>query len=254
MLKKSTYVWFLSTILCGWIFITYLLLYYIFPAVYSGLVAWSGNQLVTGYVANDPVGNYFVATHIFVSVLILGLGPLQLVPKIRVKYPVFHSWVGRVYLSAVIITSIAGLYMVWVRGNPQAGLVEHIGTTLGGGLILIFSVLTYYYARIKQIVVHSRWALRLFLVASGVWYIRLGYGWFYFLDLQSSSVKTFSIFISYANYLIPLILLEFYFFTSKKQFRLFKSIMVLLFLGVTIFTVLGTVFAIKYVWLPKFDL
>ncbi|EZH73354.1 hypothetical protein ATO12_20350 [Aquimarina atlantica] len=254
MIKKAISVWFLTTLLGQWVFIIYLLFYYIFPAIQKGLVAWSGNQLVTGYVANDSVGNYAVATHIFISVLILGFGPLQLVPKIRNQFPIFHRWAGRIYLFAVVITSLAGLYMVWVRGNPQAGLIEHIGTTLGGVLIIIFSILTYHYARIHQISIHSLWALRLFMVASGVWYIRLGYGWFYFMDFPSSLVKAFSIFISYANYLVPLVFLECYFFTRRKPQKLLKYPVALLILLFTIFTMLGTIFATKYIWLPKFNL
>ena len=252
MLKKTVSIWFITALLGQWVFIIYLLFYYIFPAIQKGLVAWSGNQLVTGYVAEDPVGNFAVATHIFISILILGLGPLQLIPRIRNRFPRFHRWAGRIYLSAVVITSFAGLYMIWVRGNPQAGLIEHIGTTLGGVLIIISSILTYYYARSKKFSLHSRWALRVFIIASGVWVIRLGYGWFFFLDFPDSSVKAFSIFISYANYLIPLMLLEFYFYVvDNKKKELYKPIALLIFL-VTLFTGLGTWFAVKYVWLPKF--
>lgn len=252
MLNKMVVIWFVTTLLGQWVFILYLLTYYIQPALQRGLVAWSGNQLVTGYVANDSVGNYVVATHIFIAILILGLGPLQLIPKIRKRYLRFHRWSGRIYLVAVVITSLAGLYMVWVRGNPQAGFIEHIGTTLGGVLIIVFSYCTYYYARCRKIIIHSRWALRVFLVASGVWYIRLGYGWFFFMDVPDSSMKAFSVFISYANFLVPLALLEIYFYVTKMKRKVHYNAFTILLSFLTLFTALGTFFAIRYIWLPKF--
>lgn len=245
-------MWFITTLLGQWIFIFYLFFYYIAPALQKGLEAWRGNQLVTGYVDGDILGNYAVATHIFISILILGLGPLQLIPNFRTKYLQFHRWSGRIYLFAVVLTSIAGLYMVWVRGNPQAGLTEHIGTTIGGVLILVFSYLTLYYALTKKIIIHSKWALRLFMVASGVWYIRLGYGWFYFLSIPEEYEKAFSIFISYGNYLLPLLFLEYYFFTQKSKAKFHQNNLIYLILAFTIFTGLGTWFALEYIWLPKF--
>ena len=40
--------------------------------------------------------------------------------------PAFHRWNGRIYIPAVFLTSIAGLYMVWGRGTV-GDVVQHLG-------------------------------------------------------------------------------------------------------------------------------
>ncbi len=216
-LKRSAAIWFAAAVVGQWIFIAYLLAHYVLPALAGGLAAWSDHDLATGYVEGDPWGNLAVAMHVFLAMLVLGSGQLQLVPSLRARRPAFHRWSGRVYMMGAVIIALAGLYMVWIRGNPRAGLLEHIGTSSGAVLIIAFAVKALYCALERDIRAHRRWALRLFMVVSGVWFIRLGYGlWFLLGGSSAIELKTFSVFISYAQYLVPLAVLELYLRTGEN--------------------------------------
>ncbi len=54
-------------------------------------------------------------------------------------------------------------------------LAGAIGITLDALLILAFAALAYRAARARRFVEHRRWALRLFAVASAVWFMRVAY-------------------------------------------------------------------------------
>lgn len=251
LLAVSGRACFISIVAGQWLFISYLLAYYIGPALSNGLRAWSGNGLSTGYIPEDDIGNTAVAAHIFVSLIIMGGGALQLSSRIRNRFRRFHRWNGRVYLSAVMVASLAGFYMVWVRGNPQAGTIENVGTTLGGLLIILCGVIALRQALARDFAAHSRWALRLFLVASGVWFIRVGYGWFFYFDGGAEHLKAFSIFISYAQYILPLCILEIYFLAKANKGKTPKLMVSGGLLAVSVFTILGTALAAYHIWYPR---
>lgn len=251
-LKRSAAIWFATVAVGQWIFIAYLLAHYVVPALTGGLAAWAAHDLATGYVDGDTWGNLAVAMHVFLAILVLGAGQLQLVPSLRARRPALHRWTGRIYMTGAIVTGGTGLYMVWVRGNPRAGPLEHIGTSIGALLIIVFAAMALYCAFERDIRAHRRWALRLFMVVSGVWFIRLGYGlWFLFGGDSPAELKAFSVFISYAQYLVPLAALELYLRTGENGGALGRFTVAALILCFTFVMAAGIYQATVALWIPR---
>ncbi len=94
-------------------------------------------------------------------------------PWVRRRAPAFHRWNGRLYLLTALTISAAGLYIVWFRGSI-GDLGQHLGISLNAVLILVCASFALRHAIARNIAVHRRWALRLFLVVSGVWFFRIG--------------------------------------------------------------------------------
>ena len=203
-LKASARLWFLVAVIGQWIFVYYVVAFYGGAAVQGDLEAWN-KAIPHAYIAGATAGNVAIATHLFLAVIIIVGGPLQLMlgailtgdgprqlnSKIRAYAAPFHHWNGRIYIPTVIITSLAGLYMIWIRGTV-GGLVQHVGISLDGVLIILFAAIALRYAIARDIAIHRRWALRLFLVVSGVWFIRAHRRWMALPRAMSPSPRIFS--------------------------------------------------------------
>jgi tetratricopeptide (TPR) repeat protein len=182
--------------------------------------AWS-KSITHGYVPGDTLGNLAVATHLFSAAVIIVAGGLQLIPQIRNRFPIFHRWNGRFYVVTAFAISIAGLYMTWIRGSV-GDLSQHVGNSLMAVLIMLCAVMALRYALARDFKTHRRWALRLYLVVSASIFIRaalfltlaLNHGPFGFDPGTFSG--PFLTFIVFAQYLVPLAVLEFY-LRAKEQ-------------------------------------
>jgi uncharacterized membrane protein len=190
-------------------------------ATFYGSAAWRGdalawNRFMTGgYLEAHPASNGIVAVHIIAAVVLMLSGALQLTPLARRLAPRLHRWNGRVYLAAAAGASLAGLYMVWVRGTP-GDLPQHLGLSLNALLILAFAAMALRRAMQRQIRAHQLWALRLFVVASGVWFFRLGVllAFALFGHPVGFNPRTFTgpflTVMTFAQTLLPLAVLELY--------------------------------------------
>jgi hypothetical protein len=152
-------LWFLVTALGQWIFAAYVAALSGPMLVQGGLEGLKRSPLFNGFIAGDTVGNPAVAAHILLAVIIMGGGPLQLIPQIRTRFPMFHRWLGRTYVLTAIVSSAAALYLIWTR--PLFGsVVKNIGTSLDGDLIIVFAIVARRYAIARDVLNHRRWALR----------------------------------------------------------------------------------------------
>lgn len=247
--------WFVVTLIGQWTFVFYILAAYGGPLLAGNLAGW--NEVSTDvYVAGDLMGNLAVVMHILLAVIIIGGGPLQLVPQIRAKAPTFHRWNGRIYVVTAMISAIAGFYLISTRETP-GGLPMHLGISLDAALILTFAVLAWRSALARNFRQHRRWALRLFMVVSAVWFFRVGLmGW---LMVNNGPVgfdpKTFTgPFLNiwaFGQYLIPLALLEGYFYARERGGAASRLVMSVLLSGFTVFLGIGIFAATMGMWLPK---
>ena len=53
-----------------WIFVFYVAAYYL-PILYSGLEGLSETHLPKGYIEEDPVGNFAIAAHLVLAIVII---------------------------------------------------------------------------------------------------------------------------------------------------------------------------------------
>lgn len=215
-LKGAARFWFLVAVIGQWIFAVYIVGFYGRAAVQGDFAKW-GRFLTHGFIQGDSMGNLALATHITLAAVITAMGPLQLIPQVRSQWPVFHRWNGRLYLVTAYAASISALYMLWIRNERVPGaLAQHLGVSLDALLILLCATMALKFALARQFAVHRRWAIRLFLVVSGVWFFRVAL--FFWLIVNQGPVGfdphklqgPFLDFWSSANSLLPLIIFELY--------------------------------------------
>lgn len=150
---------------------------------YAGAIAtgtpaqWNAN-LPGLFEARAPLGTAGIATHFAAGGIILLLGPIQLIGRIRRAWPAFHRWTGRLYVLATFLAGIGGLTFIAANGTI-GGMAMDLGFGGYGALIVLASVQTYRHARARRLVPHRAWAIRLFALAIGSWLYRMDYGfWF----------------------------------------------------------------------------
>jgi hypothetical protein len=213
-LKASAGLWFLVAVIGQLVFVSYIVIFYGSAAMQGNWLAWN-KGFPRGYIPGDTVGNVAVAIHLLLAVVIFVGGAIQLIPQIRNRAPSFHRWNGRIYLLTAFTISIAGLYMLWIRG-AGGNLTQHIATSLNAVLVMLCAAMALRYALARKFSVHRRWALRLFMVVSGVWFFRVGLWFWMFINNGPVGFdrKTFQgpflTIWTFGQYLLPLAVLELY--------------------------------------------
>jgi hypothetical protein len=213
-LQASAVVWFVPTAFGQWFFAYHIAAEYIATAAAGNSAAWN-KRLFVGFVPGDLVGNIALVAHLFIAFVITVGGTLQLIPHIRTYASAFHRWNGRLYIVIAFATSLAGIYMIWTRDTFGGILMNDIGVSLNGVLIMVFAGIALRYAKARRIEVHQRWALRTFMAVSGVWFLRVIYS---FLDavpgktpgVAEDMTGPTNVVINFASYLLPLAVLEIY--------------------------------------------
>jgi len=213
-LRAAAALWLLVALFGQFLFMAYVAYFYGGAVLDGDLARWN-KVMPHGLVPGDSVGNSVLASHLLFTVAVLLGGALQLLPALRRAAPRVHHWVGRGYILSAIVLSLSGLYMVWTSGEP-ARFGQHLGISLNALLILAFAGLALRAAMARCIDEHRRWALRLYLAVLGVWFFRLGLTMWLLVHRAPIGFDptTFSgpflTFLSFAQTLVPLALLELY--------------------------------------------
>ena len=255
ILRFTGELWFLLAFIGQWIFMYYVFNMYGVSTAQGNLEAWN-EGMPHGYVAGDLMGNIAAGVHVLIVIIILLGGPLQLIPQVRQYAPKFHRLNGKIYLFNGFLVSLSGLYLVWVRGTV-GGLFGHLGITLNALLIMGFGIMAWRTAVARAFDQHYKWTLRLFLVMSGVWFFRIGM-MFWLLwhgeavgfdpDTVSGPFITFLIF---GQFLIPLGVLELYFYAKKNGGPTEQLIMALGMFVLILMTGVGIFGATMGMWWPR---
>jgi hypothetical protein len=253
-LAASAAFWWAVTAIGQWIFAAYIAAYFGPKLLQGGIEGLKQTHLANGFIPGDAVGNAIVAAHVVFAVIIMGVGPLQLIPQLRARLPVLHHWTGRAYLLAAVTSSIGGLYLIWTR--PLFGaLANNIGTSLSGVLVVLFAAVALRHAIARDIPTHQRWALRLFMVASSVWFLRMGvYLWGLLAGGVGMDFKTFSGPVlavwHFGQYLLPLAVLEIYLRARDGTSARFKLATATLLIALTLLMVVA-IFLLAMTWLQR---
>ncbi|WP_369943918.1 DUF2306 domain-containing protein [Xanthomonas medicagonis] len=214
-LRRAATVW-------GGLAVAGQLAFAIYVTVFYGRAALAGaperwnRVLPHGYVAGDTLFNAVLALHLLLAAGIVLAGAAQLLPALRRLAPAVHRWNGRLYLLSALVLSLGGLAMIWVRGGAAGDVGQHLGTTLNALLILAFAAMAWRAARAGRIAAHRRWALRLFLAVSGVWFFRIGLMFWLAINQGPAGfdperfVGPALTILAFAQTLLPLAVLELY--------------------------------------------
>ena len=245
--------WFVVTVIGQLFFAFAIASFYTLTALRGDYHGWNFTH---GFVPGVTKGNWAVVMHLASAAAIMLAGAAQLVPQIRSRFPVFHHWNGRIYMMAVVTLSVAGLYMTWFRGSV-GDLPQHLGSTLNAILMWLFAALALRYALARDFKTHRRWALRLFLAVSGSWFYRIGFFLAIVLNKgpfgfdPTTFTGPFPTFMSFANYLFPLAVLEIYFLAQDRPGALRRMATASLLFVLTLGMVAGLFAVTLAVWVPQ---
>ncbi len=251
-LRAAAAAWLAVTALGQLVFVVYLLGFYGRLTLAGRFADWN-RGVPHGYVADEPFGNLVVGLHLGFAVLVMAGGALQLIPTLRRRRPAFHRWNGRVYLAAAVITSVGGLIMMATRGT-FGGPWQKIATCLNGAVIVGCAGMAWRHARARRFDAHRRWALRLFLAAGGVWFNRVVYNlWVAALGpvgFDPSEFRgPFLTFLNFAQFLVPLGVLELYLRAQRRGAPAQHAVAALL-AALSAVTAAGVVAVTIRRWLP----
>ncbi|TDR22506.1 DUF2306 domain-containing protein [Marinicella litoralis] len=254
-LNVSAVFWFVVTFIGQLIFVVYVFKTFYLSAAQGQWNVWN-TQLTHGYVPGMMGSNLASVTHMLLAALIILSGCVQLIPQIRNAFPKFHRWNGRVYLMVAMMMSASGLYLMWTTGTVGDWTLK-VGLSLSGLLILVFGFQAYKYARAKKFLIHKRWAIRLFLVVSTVWFFRIGMMLWFFINQGPAGMDPatftgpFVTFLAFAQWIIPLLLAELYFKAQSSLSGSFKAFVAALLCIVTLLMVIGIAMATIGMWFPS---
>lgn len=215
---------------------------------------WTKNQsLIKGYVAGDTAGKWAFAALMLLGASIALGGVLQLVSHIRARAPAIHRWNGHIFMPAVLVASIDGLYLTWVRGTSR-NFIGALAISGDAVLINVIAVLAWCTAGAHDFAAHSRWALRAFVVAGGVWFMRLGYfGWILInqapVGITKNMDDAFDRFIAFGCYLVPLAALELYLYVKDAGSPLWRFSAAGVVRASTLLMAVGTVGTTLFLWI-----
>lgn len=252
-LKAATRFWFGVTVMGQLAFGFVVASFYGMTALRADYHGW---KFTNGFVPGVTRGNWAVVMHVITAAIIMLAGAIQLVPQVRNRFPAFHRWNGRTYMLSTVALSVAGVYMHWVRGSV-GDVWQHIGGTVNALLIWLCAGLALRYALARDFRTHRRWALRLFLVVSASWFLRIMFflTFLVFKRPVGFDPATFSgpylTFLTFAQYLIPLAVLEAYFFVHDRPGALRRMAMAGLLFVLTLGMVGGLFAVTMAVWVPQ---
>jgi len=255
LMKKAAQFCFWVAVIGQLIFAGYIVAFY-GSSIFTGDYEKWNKALYNGLIEGDVFGNIALVVHLFLAAVITFGGPLQFIPKVRAKFPVFHRWNGRIYILTAFLISLAGLYMVHARGGVIGGAIMAMGNTLNASLIMIFAGLALKTAMAKDFTAHKKWALRTFLMASGVWFFRIGFGIWIAINGGSAPGSSedlggpFDIFLTFAHSLLPLAILELYFYTKQKNKTTIKFLMAAFLVVLGGLLGVGIFMATMIFWMP----
>ena len=251
-LKAATSFWFVVTIVGQLVFAFAVASFYGLTALRGDYHGW---KISRGFVPGVTSGNWAVAMHLGSAAVIMLAGAIQLIPQVRNRFPAFHRWNGRIYMLTAVAGSFAGVYMTWFRGGV-GDLPQHIGGTLNGVLIWVFAGIALRYALARDFRTHRRWALRLFMVTSAVWFYRI----VFFLSLAVfkgpfgfdpvTFTGPFPTTMSFATYLVPLAILELYFLAQDRDSASGRFATAFLLVVLTLVMAAGLFAVTMFKWLP----
>lgn len=247
--------WFVAVFLGQMVFAYYVFMLYWKSAALGNFEKWN-TATPHFYIKGDVLGNTIFGLHVMLAAIITIFGPLQLIKEVRINAPKFHRISGRVYIFSAFIISIAGLYLTWIKGSV-GGIVGSYIISINALIIILCAFFSIKHAIHRNIPIHNKWAVHLFLAMSGVWLFRVFL--MLWLAIHRAPVgfdpETFTgpflnalgVFV----YIFPQLAVWFYFYVmgSKNTFLkwAFSSLLFLITLGIGI----GTFAATKGMWLPR---
>ncbi|MEO0459901.1 MAG: DUF2306 domain-containing protein [Myxococcota bacterium] len=252
-LKVAKVGWYSVTALGQWAFVIYIVAYYSVRTFGGDWEAWNDRPLIDGHETGDTWGNLGFLLHTLLAAIMTAAGTVQLLPGVRARWPRLHRIGGRTFLATAAVLALSGLALVWIRGT-YLNVVAAVAVSVDAVLILVFSALALQTAVRHRFLEHRRWALRTFMVANGVWMLRVGYmAWALAtggLGVGKSMNGPFDMFWVFGCYLLPLAILEAYFWIESNGSSVHRWGLSALIFASSVSIALGVFGTAVFRWLP----
>lgn len=209
----------------------------------------------TGHVAGDTLGNLVVAVHVLLASIVAFCGPLQLLPALRRRTPWFHRWNGRIYATVAIVVGLAGLAMI-ADDRAFVGASQNGSVAINGVLLALCAALAWRRARARDFAAHRRWALRLFVLAAGVWFFRIGLAAWIAINggivgFDPATMRGPALFaLALGEWAVPLLALEAYLRVERARGAMGRYLVAALLVMLAAATGFGIYRATIGMWLP----
>ena len=253
-LRSAAALWWMVAIAGHAVFGAYIIGTYGAATLRGNVAAWN-RVFPAGYVSGQPLGNAIVAAHVLLASIVALCGPLQLVPSLRRHAPWFHRWNGRIYVTVAIVVGVAGLVMM-ADDRSLVGASQNGSVAINGVLLLACAVLAWRYARARDFAAHRRWALRLFVLAAGVWFFRIGLAAWIAINggiagFDPRTMRGPALFaLAAGEWMVPLLVLEAYLRAERARGPLGRYIIAALLVVLAAATGFGIYRAAIGMWLP----
>lgn len=253
-LRWSAILWFVVAAVGQVAFIGFILAFYGVRTATGNFAGWNDKPLIDGYIKGDDAGNVVFAVHVLLASVVTVGGLMQMIPALRRKWPGLHRWTGRTFLVIAVFMALSGVWLAVVRGT-YLSVISAVAILINAVLILIFAALAWRHAVKRRFEQHRRWALRAFMVVSGVWFLRVGImGWIVVNRGPAGMTNDMSgpadIVMTFGSYLIPLTVVELYGAAQRSVGGLPKVLVAALIVVASAFTAAGVFGTIAFMWLP----
>ncbi|WP_425990516.1 DUF2306 domain-containing protein [Brevundimonas sp. TWP2-3-2] len=253
-LRWSGMLWFIVAAVGQTAFIGFIVAFYGVRTVTGDFAGWNDKPLIDGYIEGDHTGNLIFAAHVLLAAVVTLGGLMQLIPVIRRKLPGLHRWTGRTFLVIAGFMALSGIWLALVRGT-YLSVISNVAILIDALLILVFAGFAWRNAIKRRFEPHRIWAMRTFMVVSGVWFLRVGLmGWVIVNQGPAGLTKDMSgpidSIMTFGSYLIPLTLLELYFAAQRSSGGTLKILAALVVVAAAAYTALGVVGTVAFMWGP----
>ena len=110
--------------------------------------------------------------HIVPGSLFMILGPLQFMPRVRLRHIQFHRWSGRVFIMAAYTIGITSIILSFIK-QLIGGTNEAVASIFFSIFFLVCISLSLHYILKKQVLLHREWMIRAFSVGLAISTVRL---------------------------------------------------------------------------------
>lgn len=253
-LRGASVLWFAVAAIGQLAFIGFILAFYGVRTATGHFAAWNDKPLIDGYIKGDDLGNVVFAAHVLLASVVTLCGLMQLVPALRRKWPRLHRWSGRTFMVIALFMALSGVWLAVVRGT-YLSVISAVAILINAVLILVFAGLAWRHAIKRRFEQHRRWAMRTFMVVSGVWFLRVGImGWVLINRGPVGMTKDMSgptdIVMTFGSYLIPLAVLELYEAAQRSANDALKALTAVVLAVAAVYTAAGVFGTIAFMWGP----
>lgn len=280
-LESSAALWFVITLIGQLFFATYILVNFGLSASVGDYAKWN-HSLIHPLGSTGVFGAAVIVMHIALAFVITLGGPAQIIlgwlvmsggsmglsGSLRGRLLRLHRWNGRIYVVVAVLISAGAIFMtltqrpILFHAGPLPSALSLIAQDILGLLIIVCAIAAIRAARAHKLDAHRYWALLTFLFVSGVWFQRIGYGFWMVVTghvafgggapgTTGNLDGWYDLFIDFARFVLPWAGLELFLRARASTDARAKVAMTGVLISAAAVIGIGTVGAAQHMWLPQ---